>query len=79
MIKRLSFGAVDETLENNWTILNSGNRARRNGQIGAYKIKLRDSCLRKIQLVRIRDTEFTPLNREQLAGCFFYHPIRLPP
>ena len=44
MIKRLSFGAVDETLEDNRTILNSKECTRRNGEIVAYEIELRDPC-----------------------------------
>ena len=79
MIERLSFGAVDETLENNRTILNSGDRARCNGQIVACEIELRDSCMRKIQLVGMRDADFTPLEREHRAGRFICHSIRLPP
>ena len=46
LIKRLTLGAVDETLQNNRTILDSGERARRNGQIVAHKIEFRDSRLR---------------------------------
>ena len=79
MIKRLSFGAVDKTLENDRTILNSGNRTRSDGQIVAYEIEFRDSCLRKIQLVGMRDTDFTSLKREHRAGRFICHSIRLPP
>jgi len=62
LIKRLSFGAVDETLEKNRTILNSRECTRCNGQIVVYKIEFRDSCLRKIQLVGMRDTDFTSVD-----------------
>src|SRR5580700_49148 len=46
LIERFTLGAVDETLENDRTITDSGERARGNGDVVADKFQLRDSCLR---------------------------------
>ena len=42
LIKGLALGPVDETLENDRTIPNSGERARRNRQVVAYQVELRN-------------------------------------
>ena len=42
LIKRLAFGAVDETLENDRTIPDSGERARRDRQVVAHEVELRE-------------------------------------
>ncbi len=44
LIKRLALGAIDEALENDRTIPDSGQRARRDGQVVADKIEFRDTC-----------------------------------
>ena len=63
LIKGFSLSAVDETFENNWTVLDSGERTRRDGKIVADEIELGNSCLREIELIGMRDADFTPLNR----------------
>jgi hypothetical protein len=39
LVKRLPFSAVDEPLQNNWTIPDSGHRAWRNLQVIAHEIE----------------------------------------
>ena len=74
LIKGLCLGPVDETLENNRTIPDSGERARRNRQIVAYEVELRDTRLRReVQLAGMRYLDFASLDREHLAGVFFCH------
>ena len=54
LIKRLAFGAVDESLEDERTIADSGERARRDRQVVADEIEFRElGLLREVQLVRI--------------------------
>ena len=74
MIKRLYLGAIDEPLENNGAIADSGERTRCNRKVVAYQIELGDPHLRlKIQFVRMCYQDFASLDREELAGCFFRH------
>src|SRR4029077_17802007 len=78
LIKGFCLGAVDETLENNWTISDSGERAWRNGQIIAHKIEFRDARLRReVQFVGMCYLNITSLDRQYLAGCFFRHQTSL--
>src|SRR5438067_507250 len=51
LVKRWSFSPVHESFEDNWTIANSSQRARRNRQIVANQIEFRDARLGKINLV----------------------------
>ena len=78
MVKSLSLGPVDETLENDRTIPDSGERTRSNRKIVADKIEFRDSRLRKIYLVGMRYLDVPFLDGEHRAGGFLCHEIRLP-
>ena len=80
MIKGLTLGTVNETLENDRTIADSGERARRDRQVVPHEIEFRDSRLcRKIQFVRMSYADFMPCNREHLAGFLLVHKDRLTP
>jgi hypothetical protein len=63
LIKGFSLSAVDEAFENNWTVVDSGERTRRNGKVVADEIEFGNSCLREIELIGMRDADFTPVNR----------------
>src|SRR5260370_28787110 len=74
LIKRLTFGAVNEPLENQGTIPDSTQSARRDRQIIAEDVKFRQLRLaRKIELVRVRHADLASLDGEQLGGFFFPH------
>ena len=79
LIERFALSATDKPLQNNRTISNPGQGARSDGKIVSNQIELGDFGLREIQLVRIRDTDFVPINGKDLAGWFLGHEIRLPP
>jgi hypothetical protein len=80
LIKRLCLGAVNKTFENDRAILDSSQRAGCNGKVIVHEIEFGDSRLRrKIQLLGIRDLNFTSFKREHLAGSFFCQEIRLSP
>src|SRR5438477_6571256 len=73
-IKCLCFGAVDETLENQRTISDSSESARRNRQIVAYKIEFREPGLPgEIRLVGVGYRDFASLDRQNLCGDFLLH------
>src|SRR5437879_13759202 len=55
LVKGRSLSAVHETLENDGTVPDSCNRARRNRQVVTNKIDLRDLRLRDIDLVWMCD------------------------
>ena len=63
LIKGFSLSAVDETFENNWTVLDSGERTRRDGKVLADEIEFGNSRVREIKLIGMRDADFTPVNR----------------
>jgi len=72
LIKRLTFGAVNEPLENERTIANPGKSTRRDGQVVANDVEFREPSLPgKIGFVRVRHADLVSLDREQL-GCFFF-------
>ncbi len=78
LIKRLAFGAVHESLENDRTIPDSGESARRDRQVVANQVEFRELRLPgKIKLVRMRDADLASLDREHLGGFFFSHENRL--
>src|SRR5579872_2144874 len=80
LIKRLPFGAVDETLQHHRPILNPSQRTQSDGEIILNKFELSDSYLRReIQFLRVRDLDFLPADRQNFAGRFFCHKTRLPP
>src|SRR5580700_2574222 len=71
LVKRLSFGAVYEALENQRTITDAGKGTRRYRQVIAYEIEFRElRLLRKIGLVRVRDADLAALDRKQFNGIF---------
>src|SRR5262245_16469699 len=73
LIKRLTFGAVDETLENQWAILNSADCASRNRQVVTHDIELREfGLLRKVKLVRVRHTDFVSVDQQHLRVVFLH-------
>src|SRR5208283_6225735 len=79
LIKRLRLGAIDETFQNNWSILNPGQRTRSDGEIILNKFELGDFYLRrKIQLLGVCDLDFLPVDRQNFAGRFLCHKTRLP-
>src|SRR3954471_1044981 len=73
LVKGWSLGAVHESLEDDRTVPNSSERSRRNRQIVANQVEFCNARLREKELVRIRDTDFTPVNRQQLAGFRLGH------
>ena len=80
LIKRLRLGAVDETFQDNRSILNTRQRTRSDGEIVLNKFELGDFYLRrKVQLLRVRDLDFVPADRQNFAGRFLCHKTRLPP
>lgn len=77
MIKRLSFGAVHEAFENYGAVAYPGQGTGRDREVIANEIELRDSNLRReVQLVRMRDLDFAPVDGETFA-CFLRHNDRL--
>src|SRR3954454_12306350 len=62
LVKRWSFSPVHESFEDDRTIANSSQGARGNRQIVANQIEFRDARLRKINLVRMGDADFTSIN-----------------
>ena len=80
MFERKGVIRVDATKidEDDRTIANSSQRARRNRQIVANQIEFRDARLREIKFLRMGDADLAPINREQLAGFLLRHPNRLP-
>ena len=80
LIKRLRLGAIDKTFQNDRSILNPRQRSRSDGEIILNKFELGDFYLRrKIQLLRVRDLDFLPVDRQDFASRFFCHKARLPP
>jgi hypothetical protein len=69
LIERLAFGTVDEAFENERTILDASESARRDRQIVAHEIEFRElRLLRKIQLLGMGHLDLAPLDRQDL-GC----------
>ena len=80
LIECLRLGAVDETFQNDRSILNPCQRTRSDGEIVADEVELGDFYLRrKIQLLRVRDLDFPPVDREHFMVGFLCHNTRLPP
>jgi hypothetical protein len=78
LIEGFAFSAIHKPLQNQRTILNPKERARRNGKIIAYDIKLGEFCLaRKVKLVRMRDPNFAACDRERLSVVLFAPKTRL--
>src|SRR6185437_3196073 len=77
LIKSWGFGPVHKPLKNNRTVPNSGQRARRNRQIITDQVEFCYARLREVSLVGMGNTDFTSINREQLAGFVLGHPNRL--
>ena len=78
LIERLTFGAIDVSLEDKRTVPDSGERARRDRQIEANQVQFRELCLlRKIQLARVSNTDRASMDREQLGSVFLPHKLSL--
>src|SRR5438105_5703673 len=78
LIKRLAFGSVDESFENDGAILNSGESAGRDRQIVADDIEFRELGLfREVGLPGVGHADFVSLDREQLGVFFLAHNLRL--
>lgn len=78
LIERLTFGAIDVSLEDKRTIPDSGERARRDRQIVANQVQFRELCLlREIQLARVSNTDLASVDREQLGSVFLPHELSL--
>ena len=74
LIKRLAFGAINESLENDRAILDPGESARRDGQVVADEIEFRELCLSgKIRLVRVCHADFA-LPRSRAARWLLLFP-----
>ena len=72
LIKRLAFSAVHEALEDDGAVADSRQCAGRDREIVAHKIDLGElRRLRKIQLFRVRDTDFAPVDRKDFGGFGF--------
>ena len=73
LIERLAFGAVDEALEHDRTIADAGESARRDRQVVAHEVELRElRLLGEIRLVGVGDTDLASVDRQNL-GCVFLH------
>jgi hypothetical protein len=60
--------------------LNARQRTWSDEEVVLNKFELGDFYLRrKVQLLRIRDLNFLPADRQNFAGRFVCHSIRLPP
>jgi hypothetical protein len=67
LIKSFTLSTVYKTLQHNRAIANPNQRSRCNRKIVAHEIKLGELCLLgKVKLVRMRDSNFMPLDREDL-------------
>ncbi len=74
LIERLAFGAVDEALENQRTIPDSGESARRDRQVVAHEIEFRELRLPgKVRLVRVGYTNLASLDRQDLGCAILLH------
>jgi hypothetical protein len=78
LIERLTFGAIDVSLEDKRTFPDSGERARRNRQVVADHVKFRELCLlREIQLPWVSNTDLASVDREQLGSVLLPHKLSL--
>src|SRR5271166_1752038 len=78
LIERLTFSAVDVSLEDKRTIPDSGERARRHRQIVANQVQFRElRLLREIQLVRVGNANLASVDRDQLGSVFLSHQLSL--
>jgi hypothetical protein len=74
LIEGFAFGPVDETLEDERTILDSGERAGGDGEIVADEVEFGELGLtREIRLVGVGYADFAPLDGKQLGGWIFGH------
>jgi hypothetical protein len=79
LVKCWLLGAVYKSLQNDWSILNSGKSAGRNREIILHKVALGKAHLfREVQFVRMGYTHLAARNRELLACFLFSHRSRLP-
>ena len=78
LIERLALGAVDESLENDRTVPDPTQRARRDRQVIAHQIEFGQlRLLREIRLVRMRHADLAPVDGKHF-GSFVLHEISLP-
>ena len=78
LIERLTFGAIDVSLEDKRTVPDSCERARRDRQIVANQVQFRELCLlREIQLARVSNTDLASIDREQLGSVSFSHKLKV--
>ena len=78
LIERLSLGTIHKTLQNDRAVLNSPQRSRSYRKVISHQIEFCNPDLgREVELVGMRDLDFTPIDRQNLAGCSFCHENRL--
>ena len=71
LVEDLAVGAVDEPLEHERPVRDPREGARRDGQVVAHDVELRElRVLREIRLARVGDADFAPAHGEDL-GCLF--------
>ena len=78
LVEGLAFGSVDETLQDDGTILDSGEGSWGDGEVVADQVEFRELGLaREVGLVGIRDADFASVDGEEFGGGFFRHVRRL--
>lgn len=78
LIEGLAFGSVDEALQDDGAILNSGEGSGGDGKVVADEVEFRElDVAREIGLVGIRDADFASVDGEEFGGGFFWHVSRL--
>ena len=78
LVEGLTFGSVDEALQDDGTILNSGEGAGGDGEVVADEVEFRELGLAcEIGLVGIGDADFASVDGEEFGGGFFWHVRRL--
>ena len=74
LIERLALGAIHEALEHERPIADPGDRARRDREVILHDVELRElDAAREVRLVRIRDPNLAPFDREHLGRFFLRH------
>ena len=78
LVERLGLGAVDEALEHDGPIADAAERARRDGEVVADEVELRELRLaREVELRRVRDAHDAAVDCQVLGRLVF--SARVPP
>lgn len=78
LIKGLPLGAVDEAFENDGTVFDAGEGARRNGEIVAHDVELgKFDFLREVGFGGVGDADLASVYGKQLKSLFFAHNHRV--